>query len=162
MKLLVISDTHTNSINRLPMSVQDMAKKVDAIIHAGDVVGYKVIHDLLHINPNVYAVKGNMDPALGDDYLPKKRVLTFKDIKIGVSHGEGSPFGIENRLLYLFENDNVDLIIFGHTHAPFWGEINGIRFLNPGSPTDKREQPFPTYAILTIEEGTFDAEIIRV
>ncbi len=125
-------------------------------------MGFKVIHDLLHINPNVYAVKGNMDPALGDDYLPRKRVLELKGFRIGVAHGEGSPFGIENRLLYMFENDNVDLIIFGHTHVPFWGEISGIRFLNPGSPTDKREQPHHTYAILTIEEGRMDAEIMRV
>ncbi len=91
-------------------------------------------------------------------------MLELKGFRIGVAHGEGSPFGIENRLLYMFENDNVDLIIFGHTHVPFWGgEISGIRFLNPGSPpTDKREQPHHTYAILTIEEGRMDAEIMRV
>lgn len=162
MKLLIISDTHTDSITKLPMSVRDTAGKVDGIIHAGDVVGFKVIHDLLHINPNVYAVKGNMDPALGPEYLPKKRVLEFEGVRIGVSHGEGSSHGIENRLLYSFAEDNVDIIIYGHTHSPFWGMIGDVHFLNPGSPTNKRQEPHHTYAILTIEDGKFDAEIVQV
>lgn len=162
MKLLIISDTHTDSITKLPMELRDAAAKADGIIHAGDVVGYKVIHDLKHINKNVYAVKGNMDPALGDEYLPAKRVLELKGFRIGIAHGEGSPYGIENRLLYTFENDNVDIIIFGHTHSPFWGVIGGVHFLNPGSPTNKRSEPYHTYAILTLEEGKFDAEIKRI
>lgn len=162
MELLIISDTHTDSITKLPSSVRDAAAKADGIIHAGDVVGYKVIHDLLEINPNVYAVKGNMDPALGEDYLPVKRVIEIEGVRIGISHGEGSPFGIENRLLYTFENDDVDIIIFGHTHSPFWGVINDIHFLNPGSPTNKRGEPYHTYAILNIEDGKFSAEIVRI
>ena len=132
------------------------------MIHAGDVVGYKIIHDLLKVNSKVYAVKGNMDPALGDDYLPHKRVITLDGVKIGIAHGEGSPYGLENRLLYMFENDKVDIIIYGHTHVPFWGMIGGVHLLNPGSPTDKRSQPFFTYAILTIENGGFFAEIKRI
>jgi putative phosphoesterase len=162
MNILIISDTHTDSITKLPMSVRDEAGKADAVIHAGDVVGFKVIHDLKHINPNVYAVKGNMDPALGEDYLPIKQVIEIEGVKIGISHGEGSPHGIENRLLYTFEEDNVDIIIFGHTHKPFWGVIGGVHFLNPGSPTNKRSEQYHTYAVLTVEDGKFHAEIKRV
>jgi putative phosphoesterase len=162
MNLLIISDTHTDSITKLPTAIRDEAAKADGIIHAGDVVGFKVIHDLMHINPNVYAVKGNMDPALGDDYLPKKRVLKLGGITIGIAHGDGSPHGLENRLMYSFADDKVDLIIYGHTHTPFWGVIGDVHFLNPGSPTNKRHEPHHTYAILTIEEGRFDAEIKRI
>lgn len=162
MNLLIISDTHTDSITKLPTVIRDEAKKADAIIHAGDVVGFKVIHDLKHINPNVYAVKGNMDPALGEDYLPIKHVIELEGVRIGISHGDGSPHGIENRLLYMFEDDNVDIIIFGHTHRPFWGVIGDVHFLNPGSPTNKRSEPHHTYAILNIEDGKFHAEIKRV
>ncbi|PLX67173.1 MAG: metallophosphoesterase [Denitrovibrio sp.] len=162
MKLLIISDTHTDSITKLPMTLRDAADKADGIIHAGDIVGYKVIHDLLKINPNVYAVKGNMDPALGNEYLPRKRVLEMEGVRIGVAHGEGSHHGIENRLLYSFADDNVDIIIYGHTHSPFWGVIDGIHFLNPGSHTNKRDEPRHSYAVLTIEDGKFDAEIIKI
>jgi putative phosphoesterase len=103
-----------------------------------------------------------MDPALGEDYLPIKQVIEIEGVKIGISHGEGSPHGIENRLLYTFEEDNVDIIIFGHTHKPFWGVIGGVHFLNPGSPTNKRSEQFHTYAVLTVEDGKFHAEIKRV
>jgi putative phosphoesterase len=162
MKILIISDTHTDSITKLPQVIRDEAVKCDAVIHAGDVVGFKVIHDIAHINPNVYAVKGNMDPALGTEYLPVRRVMEFEGVRIGISHGDGSPYGIENRLLYSFADDNVDLIIFGHTHKPSWCVIDGIHFLNPGSPTNKRTEPHHTYAILTVEDGKFDAEIKRI
>jgi len=162
MKLLIISDTHTDSITKLPLKVREAASKVDGIIHAGDVVGYKVIHDLMKINPNVYAVKGNMDPNLGGDYLPEKRVIELENVKIGISHGGGSPYGIEDRLLYMFADDMVDLIVYGHTHTPFWGVIGDVYFLNPGSPTNKRHEPHHTYAILTLDKGSVDAEIIRI
>jgi putative phosphoesterase len=160
MKLLIISDTHTDSITKLPVIITDEARRCDGIIHAGDIVSYRLIHDLAHINPNIYAVKGNMDPALGDDFLPVTRTLELEGVKIGITHGAGSPFGIENRLLYTFQD--VDIIIYGHTHKPFWGMIGGVHFLNPGSPTNKRTEPHHTYAILTLENGKFDAEIKRV
>ncbi len=160
MKLLIISDTHTDSIDKLPVIITDEAAKCDGIIHAGDIVSYKLIHDLMHINPNVYAVRGNMDPNLGDDRLPLTRKIELDGVRIGISHGSGNPYGIENRLLYTFQD--VDLIIYGHTHKPFWGMIGGVHFLNPGSPTNKRTEPHHTYAILTIEKGIFDAEIKRV
>ncbi|ADD69181.1 phosphodiesterase, MJ0936 family [Denitrovibrio acetiphilus DSM 12809] len=161
MNLLIISDTHTDSITKLPPAVIDAAKKADGIIHAGDVVSYKVISGLIDINPNVYAVKGNMDPASGENVLPLKRVLEAEGVRIGIAHGEGSPQGIENRLLYTFADDKVDIIIFGHTHVPFWGVIGEVHFLNPGSPTNKRTEPQHSYAILKLDDGKFDAEIVR-
>lgn len=162
MKILIISDTHTDSITKLPQAVRDEAASCDAIIHAGDVVGLNIIKQLKELNSDVYAVKGNMDPSFGEDVLPIKRVMEFGGVRIGISHGDGAPHGIENRLLYMFEDDKVDLIIFGHTHSPFWGEIGGVHFLNPGSPTNKRTEPHHTYAILTIEDGKFNAEIKRI
>jgi len=160
MRILIISDTHTDSIEKLPQSVIHQAKVCDYILHAGDVVGFKLIHDLSHINPNVVGVKGNMDPAIGDEFLPVKRELEFDGVRIGLIHGGGSPYGMENRIMYEFEN--VDIIVYGHTHKPFWGRVGNVHFLNPGSPTDKRAEPHGTYAILTIEDGKFDAEIHRI
>jgi len=162
MKILIISDTHTDSIAKLPEIITEEAKKCDAVIHAGDIVGLNIINELSEINKNIYPVKGNMDPMLSGEPLPIKRVLNIEDVRIGISHGEGAPSGIENRLLYTFENDNVDIIIFGHTHEPFSGIIGGVHFLNPGSPTNKRSAPYHTYAILNIDDGKFHAEIKRI
>lgn len=160
MRILVISDTHTDSIEKLPSALVEEAKLCGAIIHAGDIVSFKLINELMELCPLIYPVKGNMDPYFNDERLPEKRLLEFDGVKIGVAHGTGNPVGIENRLLYTFQD--ADIIVFGHTHKPFWGQIGGIWFLNPGSPTNKRTEPFHTFAVLNIDNGTFSAEIIRI
>jgi hypothetical protein len=59
------------------------------------------------------------------------------------------------------EFGEVDLIVYGHSHTPFWGEVNGVFFLNPGSPTDTRHAPFNSVAVLYVGEE-LKAEIIRI
>lgn len=160
MKLLIISDTHTDSIAKLPPVICTEAKICDGIIHAGDIVSFKLINELTELNPNLYAVKGNMDPFLENNILPVTRTLTLEGVKIGISHGAGNPYGIENRLLYTFPD--ADLIIFGHTHRPFYGMVGGKFMLNPGSPVNNRGELYDSYAILTLEKGVFNAEIKRI
>ncbi|MBZ4643389.1 MAG: uncharacterized protein PWQ25_1232 [Deferribacteres bacterium] len=158
MKLVVISDTHTDKIEKLPSMLIEDIKNSDAVIHAGDIVGYPLILQLMQLNPIIYPVKGNTDPFIPE--LPKKRLLTFQNVAIGVVHGDGSPFGLENRLLYEF--DKADIIIYGHTHKPFWGKFGEQHLLNPGSPTNNRWTDKNSYAILSIENDTFDAKIIYI
>jgi predicted phosphodiesterase len=45
---------------------------------------------------------------------------------------------------------DANVVIFGHSHIPMdvESEDEGIRLVNPGSPTWKRRQPYPTYAIV--------------
>jgi predicted phosphodiesterase len=44
--------------------------------------------------------------------------------------------------------------VFGHSHIP-WDTTakTGLRLLNPGSPTDRRRQPFCTYMTATVSDG---------
>lgn len=160
MRILIISDTHSDSIEKLPAAVLTEAKGADAVLHAGDIIGLGLITGLRSINPSTYAVRGNMDTMVTEDLLPAKRTLRFGEVTIGLTHGEGSPFGLENRLLYEF--DGADIIVYGHTHKPFWGKIGDVHFLNPGSPTANRYQPQGTYALLFIEHGRFRAEIKQI
>jgi uncharacterized protein len=45
-------------------------------------------------------------------------------------------------------------LVFGHSHIP-WDTTTsaGLRLLNPGSPTDRRRQPFCTYMTALVEGG---------
>jgi len=45
---------------------------------------------------------------------------------------------------------NARVVVFGHSHIPMDLEVegDGLRLVNPGSPTWKRRQPYPTYAIV--------------
>jgi putative phosphoesterase len=44
------------------------------------------------------------------------------------------------------------VVVFGHSHIPLVEETEGLLLLNPGSATDRRQQPTCTVAILTISE----------
>jgi predicted phosphodiesterase len=48
----------------------------------------------------------------------------------------------------------VDVLVFGHSHIP-WDTTaaTGLRLLNPGSPTDRRRQPYATYLTAVIDQG---------
>ncbi len=45
----------------------------------------------------------------------------------------------------------AELVIFGHSHIPFDEQHDGQRIFNPGSPTDRRRQPYGTMGLITIE-----------
>ena len=158
MKIIIISDTHTDDIKELAPVLIEEITGADAVLHAGDVVGNNLIKELKKLNRNVYAVAGNMDKPT--KLLPVKRELVFDGIKIGLAHGGGSPFGLENRLLYLFEE--ADIIVYGHTHKPFVGKIADIYFINPGSPNNNRYQAEGTYAVLEIVDGIYRAKIREI
>ncbi|MDQ6933207.1 MAG: metallophosphatase family protein, partial [Candidatus Eremiobacteraeota bacterium] len=65
-------------------------------------------------------------------------------------HGDGSKKTTLERATDAFSNDNVDVILFGHSHVPYCAR-HGVRLvLNPGSPTDKRRNAQYSYAILEV------------
>jgi uncharacterized protein len=48
--------------------------------------------------------------------------------------------------------------VFGHSHIP-WDSTatDRLRLLNPGSPTDRRRQPYCTYMTAEAEDGRLTA-----
>ena len=52
-------------------------------------------------------------------------------------------------------------MVFGHSHIPMDLDVDGLRIFNPGSPTDRRRQPYGTLGRLTIDDGPLvEARII--
>ncbi len=130
LKIGVISDTH---LDRTTQEFQNQIKKifndVDIIIHSGDMVS-RHVYDYLS-NWDIRAVLGNMDNFELRHILPEKRVEKIGGNKIGVIHGRGSPYGLPD-LVYQEFND-VDIIIFGHSHVPFHEKKGNVELFNPGS-----------------------------
>ena len=159
MKVGVLSDTHVPAIARsLPAVVFEIFKGVDLILHAGDIVEMSVLDELRTIAP-VEAVAGNMDGLEVHVNLPYKKIIPLGKFSAGLIHGK---YKIDvQREMIRKEFDDVDLIVYGHSHTPFWGKVNGIYFLNPGSPTDKRHAPYNSVAILEVGDE-LKAEIIRI
>jgi len=159
MRVGVISDTHVPAIARsLPAAVFEAFQGVDLILHAGDILEMSVLDELRTIAP-VEAVAGNMDGSEVHLNLPYKKIIPLGKFSAGLIHGK---YKIEvQREMIRKEFDDVDLIVYGHSHTPFWGKVNGIYFLNPGSPTDKRHAPYNSVALLEVGDE-LKVEIIRI
>jgi putative phosphoesterase len=133
MKIGVISDTHLREPHAEFKSViESHFKGVEKIFHAGDFVDWSIA-EFLSSQKELIAVCGNMDSREIGKAFPQKRVIELKGFKIGLIHGGGSPFGIESRIQGEF--DEVDAIVYGHTHTPANHQVRNIFFFNPGSPT---------------------------
>jgi hypothetical protein len=151
MKIGVISDTHLpDSGSGLPENLIKELKKVDLIIHAGDLTENKVYEHLKSVN-EVKAVAGNMDSFALREKLNEKITFTVNDKKISIVHGH--QFRGRNMLQGLnYSFPESDLIIFGHTHRPFNEKLGEKIFFNPGSPTDKRLEKDYTFGIIYIDD----------
>ena len=148
MKVLVVSDTHGRDEN-LEWVVSYEAP-IDAMIHCGDVEGSEDYFEALLDCP-VYMVRGNND-FFSD--LNSEIIVEIGGKKIMVTHGHyyGVSMGPE-RLIDEALDRGVDIVMFGHTHRPFFLEEKDITVLNPGSlsyPRQSRREP--TYLIMEIDE----------
>jgi putative phosphoesterase len=53
----------------------------------------------------------------------------------------------------LFEGQDLQVLVFGHSHRPELTKENGVWYLNPGSPTDKIFTPYLSYAQMEVDKG---------
>jgi len=156
MRVAILSDTHIRKGQTLPQIVWQVLADVNTIIHAGDLVSEKMLDDLKEIAPTI-AVKGNCDWLI--EGLPDKTIVQLGELKVGVTHGyQGKGKSTPERAYDTFAVDDVDLIVFGHTHIPYKSYINGVLMFNPGSPTEKRGQPYFSIGLLTIEDDLYDIQ----
>lgn len=162
MKLGVIADTHIpDRAQDLPQKILENFKNVDMVIHAGDLVELSVLNKLEAVCPNIKAVCGNMDSYEARKKLPQKEIIKIKKYKIGVMHGSGTPAKLIEMLEKSFENDFVDLIIFGHSHMAISEKKGNILYFNPGSPTDQIFSLYNSYGIIEINDK-IETKIIRI
>jgi putative phosphoesterase len=133
MRIGVISDTHVTSLAEIPERILATLAEVDLIVHTGDFVAKGVLEGLKRLG-EVKAVRGNMDSEELKRILPEKELLEIEGKRIGIIHGWGAPYGIEDRVGGMFED--VDIIIFGHSHQAKNEVKKGILFFNPGRARD--------------------------
>lgn len=162
MRIGVISDTHIpDRAKEIPKKALQEFKKVDMVIHAGDLVSMYVLDELNTVCKNVKAVHGNMDPEDVRKSLPEKQIIKIGKYTIGLTHGFGAPKNLIENLTPYFKDDKVDVIIFGHSHNPVNETKGGILFFNPGSATDKIFSEYNSFGIIEINGG-INAKIIRI
>src|SRR5207244_12047983 len=96
VKIVAISDSHTNAIDNLPKRVLDELSGADMIIHAGDFTGKRLVDELRKVGP-FRGVYGNIDGPGVRKELRAIEIVQAGDFKIGVNPpakgGSRTPLG---------------------------------------------------------------------
>jgi putative phosphoesterase len=159
---LVLADTHLpKRAKRLPDPVLAALEEVDGVVHAGDWVDEATLDLLLATGRRVLGVAGNNDGPELHGRLPEIARAEVEGVRLAVVHETGASTGRERRMDEAFPD--TDVLVFGHSHIP-WDTTtpNGLRLLNPGSPTDRRRQPRCTYALLELDAGAVSWALLGV
>lgn len=152
MRAVVLSDTHLRDDGgrRLPDSVYAALRDADVVLHCGDVVERGLLDELATFAA-VHAVLGNNDVTLRGT-LPERLLVELDGVRIGMVHDSGATKGRAARVHRMFPD--CDVVVFGHSHAPVDDEgVDGQRLFNPGSPTQRRMQPHPSFGVLDLADG---------
>lgn len=162
-RLLIIADTHVPKRAReLPKRIWDEVDAADVVIHAGDWVDIGLLDELQTRARRLVAVFGNNDHGALRERLPEVARAEIEGVCFGVVHETGPAKGREERCSA--DHGDLDVLVFGHSHIP-WDTTTatGLHLLNPGSPTDRRRQPFCTYMTAVVEDGVLgDLELHRL
>jgi hypothetical protein len=151
VRLLLIADTHVpNRARDLPGRLWDEVAQADVVFHAGDWVAPELLDKLESSAARLVACWGNNDGPGLRARLPERADVTLAGLRFTVVHETGGAPGREARMSRLYPDSEV--LVFGHSHIPWDATTKtGLRLLNPGSPTDRRRQPFCSYMTAGVE-----------
>lgn len=150
MKIIIFSDSH--GITSKMQEVLKLHKDIDLIIHLGDLV-----KDALYLKDNtqtpVKYVKGNCDGV----QAPSEILEEINGIRLLAVHGHRQGVkGSLDKLFYEAKEKKAKIVLFGHTHIPYYETEQGIIFINPGSIGEKRWLPNESYSIINIDNNNID------
>ena len=149
----VVSDTHFPRFGRaLPRALERGLRRagVSRILHLGDLTDLLAVPLFEAIAP-FDAVAGNNDGNEIRERFGRRKIIRIEGVRVGMVHGDGKRGTTRSRALEGFDDGEVDVVLYGHSHRPYVGRHGALLVANPGSPTDKRLNPLYSYAILTVD-----------
>jgi uncharacterized protein len=164
MRLMILADTHVPRRARdLPAAVWEAAESADVVMHAGDWVDVALLDVMRARVRRLVGVVGNNDGPPLRAQLPEIARVTLADVRFTIVHDTGPRTGRERRMDAMYAG-TTDVVVFGHSHIPWDSRTpEGLRLLNPGSPTDRRRQPVATYLTAAVDaNGLTDVTLVPV
>lgn len=154
MKILVISDTHGNTLAPLEIIKET---GVELVVHLGDHLDdARALERQLDL-PFI-KVPGNSDPRATE---PRELIQSISGRTFFMTHGD--LYRVKSDLNRLFEKTKelkASVALFGHTHVPLIKKLDGVLLINPGTLMSGSESK--SYAILTVTPFNISAEIIHL
>ncbi len=151
-RIIAFSDTHGNSGTMRKI----IEKDADAYIFLGD--GERELDRMREQYPDklIMNVKGNCDFCSS---APDIDLYSVNGVRIMFTHGHNH--GVKystDRLFYLAEENDIQIMLYGHTHCRDLKYDSGIYVINPGSASMPRDFKAPSYAYIDItDKGIFCA-----
>lgn len=133
LKLLIISDSHSNIANL--KHVLGFGKKigVGAVIHCGDWNNFDSIETVLSYDIPLYSVLGNadIDPVIGKRLMLKSK--GFDRVYLGLKL-DSKNIGVIHKLSDLVPSRLLPSILFyGDTHKQMVKMVGMVKMVNPGA-----------------------------
>lgn len=146
IKVGIISDTH----GLLREEVKHILQECDYILHGGDINKQVIIDELESIAP-LYIVRGNNDKEWAE-HLPNNLRFEIGSVRFYMVH---------DKKYVPKDLQDIDVIVFGHSHKYYEEEKDGILWLNPGSCGKRRFDQSISMAVMTIKMGAWKIEKIE-
>ena len=148
MKILIVSDTHAKHGNL--DYVLEQAGSIDLFIHLGDVEGDEEYLDAV-IECEKHIVRGNNDFF---SRLPREEEFDIGKYHVFITHGHYYYVSMDvDTIIEEARSRNADIVMFGHTHKPYFSQKDGLTVLNPGSLSYPRQDGRkPSYMVMEIDE----------
>lgn len=159
MRLIVLSDTHLRSPDGLPRSALREMEAADRVVHCGDFRHAPILAHLRRRFP-LEAVHGNRDDTEIRQELPAGKIIDLAGVRVGITHGWGSPFGLARRVKARFRE--ASLVLFGHSHIPCHKVLDGTVLFNPGTLTALPLNLRRSYGRIDLTGGRIRCEIVPV
>ena len=145
MLIGLIADTHGYLDPRVPHAL----KRVDLILHAGDIGAEGVLAALERIAP-VTAVAGNNDANLAQLGLPLRVDMELEGVKLHLVH----------RLIDAAPGSGTRIVVYGHSHKALVAKRDGVLWVNPGAAGRVGFHREVTLAFLRVEHGRCEAKLV--
>lgn len=145
----LISDTH----GLLRKEVIEKLRGCDLIIHAGDIGEFEVVEKLKSI-AQTELIRGNCDKNIDTNIIPEEKIIEVSGKRIYLIHDIG-------KLKADLKKENIDIVVYGHSHKENIYTENGIIYINPGSVGPKRFKLPITMVKLYINEEKVNKDVLK-
>ena len=147
-RIMIVSDTHKRHGNLAEALYNE--GKIDMLIHLGDIEGEEdIITELAGCK--VLMVPGNNDYYARYDKEIETKIGKYKVL---LTHGHYYYVSMDvDTIIEEARSRNADIVMFGHTHKPYFSQKDGLTVLNPGSLSYPRQDGRkPSYMVMEIDE----------